>query len=61
MVNGWGSASVEDHNFSSQRCSIGSSSDGSIFANDSFVQALVAAADKAGFKLDGTSLTRTGW
>ncbi|KAK2509455.1 hypothetical protein MC885_012191, partial [Smutsia gigantea] len=38
----------------------GSSSDGSIFASGSFAQALVAAADKAGFRLDGTSLTRTG-
>uniref|UniRef100_A0A2K6FGV0 Roundabout guidance receptor 2 n=1 Tax=Propithecus coquereli TaxID=379532 RepID=A0A2K6FGV0_PROCO len=60
MVNGWGSASDEDRNFSSHRSSVGSSSDGSIFANGSFAQALVAAADKAGFRLDGTSLTRTG-
>ncbi|XP_012502832.1 PREDICTED: roundabout homolog 2-like [Propithecus coquereli] len=59
MVNGWGSASDEDRNFSSHRSSVGSSSDGSIFANGSFAQALVAAADKAGFRLDGTSLTRT--
>lgn len=61
MVNGWGSASDEDRNFSSHRSSVGSSSDGSIFASGSFAQALVAAADKAGFRLDGTSLTRTGW
>ncbi|XP_063126866.1 roundabout homolog 2 isoform X17 [Rattus norvegicus] len=60
MVNGWGSASDEDRNFSSHRSSVGSSSDGSIFASGSFAQALVAAADKAGFRLDGTSLTRTG-
>ncbi|KAK2089388.1 Roundabout 2 [Saguinus oedipus] len=39
---------------------VGNSSDGSIFASGSFAQALVAAADKAGFRLDGTSLTRTG-
>ncbi|GAB1300377.1 Roundabout homolog 2 [Apodemus speciosus] len=60
MVNGWGSASDEERNFSSHRSSVGSSSDGSIFASGSFAQALVAAADKAGFRLDGTSLTRTG-
>ncbi|EQB78212.1 roundabout 2 precursor, partial [Camelus ferus] len=60
MVNGWGSASDEDRNFSSHRSSVGSSSDGSIFASGSFAQALVAAADKAGFRLEGTSLTRTG-
>ncbi|EHB00918.1 Roundabout-like protein 2 [Heterocephalus glaber] len=60
MVNGWGSASDEDRNFSSHRSSVGSSSDGSIFASGSFAQALVAAADKAGFRLDGTSLSRTG-
>ncbi|XP_029433827.1 roundabout homolog 2 isoform X4 [Rhinatrema bivittatum] len=60
MVNGWGSASDEDRNFSSHRSSVGSSSDESMFANASFAQALVAAADKAGFRLDGTSLTRTG-
>ncbi|XP_029400693.1 roundabout homolog 2 isoform X8 [Mus pahari] len=60
MVNGWGSASDEDRNFSSHRSSVGSSSDGSIFASGSFAKALVAAADKAGFRLDGTSLTRTG-
>ncbi|XP_075290061.1 roundabout homolog 2 isoform X11 [Opisthocomus hoazin] len=60
MVNGWGSASDEDRNFSSHRSSVGSSSDDSIFTNGSFAQALVAAADKAGFRLDGTSLTRTG-
>ncbi|TKC47536.1 hypothetical protein EI555_020679 [Monodon monoceros] len=59
MVNGWGSASDEDRNFSGHRSSVGSSSDGSIFASGSFAQALVAAADKAGFRLDGTSLTRT--
>lgn len=61
MVNGWGSASDEDRNFSSHRSSVGSSSDGSIFASGSFAQALVAAADKAGFRLDGTRLTKTGW
>ncbi|KAM5126397.1 LOW QUALITY PROTEIN: roundabout homolog 2-like [Callospermophilus lateralis] len=60
LVNGWGSASDEDCNFSSHRSSVGSSSDGSIFASGSFAQALVEAADKAGFRLDGTSLTRTG-
>ncbi|GAB0177942.1 roundabout 2 [Grus japonensis] len=59
MVNGWGSASDEDRNFSSHRSSVGSSSDDSIFTSGSFAQALVAAADKAGFRLDGTSLTRT--
>uniref|UniRef100_H3AM86 Uncharacterized protein n=2 Tax=Latimeria chalumnae TaxID=7897 RepID=H3AM86_LATCH len=60
MVNGWGSASDEDRNFSSHRSSVGSSSDDSIFTNGSFAQALVAAADKAGFRFNGTSLTRTG-
>ncbi|KAM6284129.1 roundabout homolog 2 isoform 10-T10 [Spheniscus humboldti] len=60
MVNGWGSASDEDRNFSSHRSSVGSSSDDSIFTSGSFAQALVAAADKAGFRLEGTSLTRTG-
>uniref|UniRef100_A0A8C8RDV6 Roundabout guidance receptor 2 n=1 Tax=Pelusios castaneus TaxID=367368 RepID=A0A8C8RDV6_9SAUR len=60
MVNGWGSASDEDRNFSSHRSSVGSASDDSIFTSGSFAQALVAAADKAGFRLDGTSLTRTG-
>uniref|UniRef100_A0A493TR61 Roundabout guidance receptor 2 n=1 Tax=Anas platyrhynchos platyrhynchos TaxID=8840 RepID=A0A493TR61_ANAPP len=60
MVNGWGSASDEDRNFSSHRSSVGSSSDDSIFTSGSFAQALVAAADKAGFRLDGTSLTRAG-
>ncbi|KAM5124848.1 LOW QUALITY PROTEIN: roundabout homolog 2-like [Callospermophilus lateralis] len=60
MVNGWGSASDEDHNFFSHRSSVGSSSDDSIFSSGSFAQALKAAADKAGFRLDGTSLTRIG-
>ena len=60
MVNGWGSASDEERNFSSHRSSVGSSSDGSIFASGSFAQALVAAAHKASYRLDGNSLTRTG-
>uniref|UniRef100_A0A6I8NJ50 Roundabout guidance receptor 2 n=1 Tax=Ornithorhynchus anatinus TaxID=9258 RepID=A0A6I8NJ50_ORNAN len=60
MVNGWGSASDEDRNFSSHRSSVGNSSDDSIFTSGSFAQALIAAADKAGFRLDGTSLSRTG-
>lgn len=61
MVNGWGSASEEDdHNYSSRRSSVGSSSDGSIFAHCSFAQALVAAADKAGYRVEGTSLTKPG-
>ncbi|XP_061483918.1 roundabout homolog 2 isoform X4 [Rhineura floridana] len=60
LVNGWGSASDEDRNFSSHRSSVGSSSDDSIFTSGSFTQALVAAADKAGFRLDGTSLSGTG-
>ncbi|XP_072477716.1 roundabout homolog 2 isoform X6 [Notamacropus eugenii] len=60
MINGWGSASDEDRNFSSHRSSVGSSSDDSILTSSSFAQALVAAADKAGFRLDGTSLTKTG-
>uniref|UniRef100_A0A8C6KGA5 Roundabout, axon guidance receptor, homolog 2 (Drosophila) n=1 Tax=Nothobranchius furzeri TaxID=105023 RepID=A0A8C6KGA5_NOTFU len=61
MVNGWGSASEEEHNFSSHRSSLGSSSDGSIFTHCSFAQALVAAADKAGYRLEGTSLSKRGW
>uniref|UniRef100_A0A8C6KEM4 Roundabout, axon guidance receptor, homolog 2 (Drosophila) n=1 Tax=Nothobranchius furzeri TaxID=105023 RepID=A0A8C6KEM4_NOTFU len=60
MVNGWGSASEEEHNFSSHRSSLGSSSDGSIFTHCSFAQALVAAADKAGYRLEGTSLSKRG-
>ncbi|XP_060929477.1 roundabout homolog 2 [Limanda limanda] len=60
MVNGWGSASEEDRYYSSHRSSVGSSSDGSIFTNCSFAQALVAAADKAGYRLEGTSLSKRG-
>ncbi|XP_058490990.1 roundabout homolog 2 isoform X5 [Solea solea] len=60
MVNGWGSASEDDRYFSSHRSSLGSSSDGSIFTHCSFAQALVAAADKAGYRLEGTSLTKRG-
>uniref|UniRef100_A0A3Q1IIK6 Uncharacterized protein n=1 Tax=Anabas testudineus TaxID=64144 RepID=A0A3Q1IIK6_ANATE len=60
MVNGWGSASEDDRNFSSHRSSLGSSSDGSIFTHCSFAQALVAAADKAGYRLEGTSLSKRG-
>ncbi|XP_048016910.1 LOW QUALITY PROTEIN: roundabout homolog 2 [Megalobrama amblycephala] len=59
MVNGWGSASDDDdRNFSSRRSSAGSSSDGSLFTHCSFARALVAAADKAGYRLDGTSLSK---
>lgn len=61
MVNGWGSASEDDRNFSSHRSSVASSSDGSIFTHCSFAQALVAAADKAGYRLEGTSLSKRGW
>ena len=60
MVNGWGSASEEERQFSSRRSSVASSSDGSIFAHDGFAQALVAAADKAGYRLEGTSLSKRG-
>ncbi|XP_066455232.1 roundabout homolog 2 isoform X10 [Eleutherodactylus coqui] len=60
MVNGWGSASDEDRNFSSRRSSVVSSSDDSILINGSFAQSLVAAADKVGFTLNGTSLSRAG-
>lgn len=61
MVNGWGSASEDDdRNFSSRRSSAGSSSDGSLFTRCSFARALVAAADKAGYRLDGTSLSKRG-
>ncbi|XP_040194721.1 roundabout homolog 2 isoform X17 [Rana temporaria] len=59
MVNGWGSASDEDRIFSS-RSSVVSSSDDSIFTSGNFAQSLVAAADKAGFTLNGTSLSRAG-
>ncbi|XP_077421337.1 roundabout homolog 2 isoform X13 [Vanacampus margaritifer] len=58
MANGWGSASEDERNFSSRRSSVASSSDGSIFTHCSFAQALVAAADKAGYRLDGTSLSK---
>ncbi|KAM5179635.1 roundabout homolog 2 [Mantella aurantiaca] len=60
MVNGWGSASDEDRIFSSRRSSVVSSSDDSIFTSGNFAQSLVAAADKAGFTLNGTSLSRAG-
>lgn len=61
MVNGWGSASDDDdRNFSSRRSSAGSSSDGSLFTHCNFARALVAAADKAGYRLDGTSLSKRG-
>ncbi|XP_062242078.1 LOW QUALITY PROTEIN: roundabout homolog 2-like [Platichthys flesus] len=60
MVNGWGSASEEDRYYSSHRSSMGSSSDGSIFTHCSFAQALVVAADKAGYRLEGTSLSKRG-
>ncbi|XP_066516417.1 roundabout homolog 2 [Hoplias malabaricus] len=59
MVNGWGSASEDDDRpFSSHRSSAGSSSDGSLFTHCSFARALAAAADKAGYRLDGTSLSK---
>uniref|UniRef100_A0A8L0DKQ2 Roundabout, axon guidance receptor, homolog 2 (Drosophila) n=1 Tax=Oncorhynchus mykiss TaxID=8022 RepID=A0A8L0DKQ2_ONCMY len=62
MVNGWGSASEEDdRHYSSHRSSVGSSSDGSLYTHCSFAQALVAAADKAGYHLEGTSLAKRGW
>uniref|UniRef100_A0A8C7D446 Roundabout, axon guidance receptor, homolog 2 (Drosophila) n=1 Tax=Oncorhynchus kisutch TaxID=8019 RepID=A0A8C7D446_ONCKI len=61
MVNGWGSASEEDdRHYSSHRSSVGSSSDGSLYTQCSFAQALVAAADKAGYHLEGTSLAKRG-
>ncbi|KAM9812512.1 roundabout homolog 2 isoform 7-T7 [Syngnathus typhle] len=60
MANGWGSASEDDRNFSSRRSSSASSSDGSIFTHCSFAQALVAAADKAGYRLDGGGLSKRG-
>ncbi|XP_072275250.1 roundabout homolog 2 [Pyxicephalus adspersus] len=60
MVNGWGSASDEDRIFSSRRSSVVSSSDESIFTSGNFAQSLVAAADKAGFTINGTSLSRAG-
>ncbi|XP_068507421.1 roundabout homolog 2 isoform X11 [Syngnathus scovelli] len=60
MANGWGSASEDERNFSSRRSSSASSSDGSIFTHCSFAQALVAAADKAGYRLDGGGLSKRG-
>ncbi|XP_028976045.1 roundabout homolog 2 isoform X4 [Esox lucius] len=61
MVNSWGSASEEDdRRYSSHRSSVGSSSDGSLYTHCSFAQALVAAADKAGYRLEGTSLAKRG-
>ncbi|KAJ0063893.1 hypothetical protein NL108_013312, partial [Boleophthalmus pectinirostris] len=60
MLNGWGSASEEEGPFSSHRSSLGSSSDGSIFTHCSFTQALVVAADRAGYRLEGTSLSKRG-
>ncbi|XP_045070578.1 roundabout homolog 2-like isoform X1 [Coregonus clupeaformis] len=61
MVNGWGSASEDDdRHYSSHRSSVGSSSDGSLYTHCSFAQALVAAADKAGYHLEGTSLAKRG-
>ncbi|CAL9684905.1 unnamed protein product [Knipowitschia caucasica] len=58
MLNGWGSASEEEGPLS--RSSLGSSSEGSIFTHCSFAQALVVAADRAGFRLEGTSLSKRG-
>ncbi|XP_072316546.1 roundabout homolog 2 isoform X1 [Eucyclogobius newberryi] len=60
MLNGWGSASEEEQPFSSHRSSLGSSSDGSIFTHCSFTQALVVAADRAGYRLEGPSLSKRG-
>ncbi|XP_043556139.1 roundabout homolog 2 [Chiloscyllium plagiosum] len=60
MVNGWGSASEEERNMSSRRSSAASSSSNSIFTDGDFTQALATAADRAGFKMEGTSLMRTG-
>uniref|UniRef100_A0A6I8R034 Roundabout guidance receptor 2 n=1 Tax=Xenopus tropicalis TaxID=8364 RepID=A0A6I8R034_XENTR len=60
MVNGWGSASDEDRNYSSHRSSVGSATDDSIIASGNFAQSLVAAADKAGFSLNGNSLSIAG-
>ncbi|KAG7321591.1 hypothetical protein KOW79_014449 [Hemibagrus wyckioides] len=50
----------DDRPFSSHRSSAGSSSDSSLFTHCSFARALAAAADKAGYRLDGTSLTKRG-
>ncbi|XP_041067298.1 roundabout homolog 2 isoform X2 [Carcharodon carcharias] len=60
MINGWGSASEEERNMSSRRSSAVSSSSDSIFTDGDFAQALATAADRAGFKMEGTSLMRTG-
>ncbi|XP_067897395.1 roundabout homolog 2 isoform X4 [Heterodontus francisci] len=60
MINGWGSASEEERNMSSRRSSAASSSSDSIFTDGDFAQALATAADRAGFKMEGTSLMRTG-
>ncbi|XP_069745205.1 roundabout homolog 2 isoform X27 [Narcine bancroftii] len=60
MVNGWGSASEEERNVSSRRCSAASSSSDSIFTDGDFTQALATAADRAGYKMEGTSLMKTG-
>ncbi|GCB70310.1 hypothetical protein scyTo_0010750, partial [Scyliorhinus torazame] len=60
MINGWGSASEEERNMSSRRSSAVSSSSDSIFTDGDFAQALATAADRAGFRMEGTSLMRTG-
>ncbi|XP_072900883.1 roundabout homolog 2 isoform X3 [Hemitrygon akajei] len=60
MVNGWGSASEEERNMSSRRPSAASSSSDSIFTDGDFTQALATAADRAGYKMEGTSLVKTG-
>ncbi|XP_051871253.1 roundabout homolog 2 [Pristis pectinata] len=60
MVNGWGSASEEERNMSSRRSSAVSSSSDSIFTDGDFTQALATAADRAGYKMEGTSLMKTG-
>ncbi|XP_062906300.1 roundabout homolog 2 isoform X3 [Mobula hypostoma] len=60
MVNGWGSASEEERNMSSRRSSAASSSSDSIFTDGDFTQALATAADRAGYKMEGTSLVKTG-
>ncbi|XP_059824986.1 roundabout homolog 2 isoform X3 [Hypanus sabinus] len=59
MVNGWGSASEEERNMSSRRPSAASSSSDSIFTDGDFTQALATAADRAGYKMEGTSLVKT--
>uniref|UniRef100_A0A4W3K1P2 Roundabout, axon guidance receptor, homolog 2 (Drosophila) n=1 Tax=Callorhinchus milii TaxID=7868 RepID=A0A4W3K1P2_CALMI len=61
MINGWGSASEDEHALSSRQSSAASSSSTeSIVTDGGFAQALAVAADRAGYTFQGTRLVHTG-